>query len=338
MPTDTLWRMRFAIAIPQFYADGEFDPAAFRAYLARAEELGFDSAWAQEGTLNPGPQLSPIETMSYAAACTMRLRLGCAVFVSTLHSPVHLAKSIATLDQLSRGRIDVGLGYGGRGRPFAAFGADPARSLARFTEGIELMKALWTEPAVTFRGEFWQLENAPMEPKPFTKPFPPLWFGGASEPALRRAVRMGHGFFGAGSSPTAKFAEQVQVVRNALAEAGRAEAGRAEAGRAEAGRAEAGRAEAGRAAGDFSIAKRVYVAVDENAARARARMNEALEGIYGQRVPSIEAAAAAGTAADCARELALVAKAGAELILMTTLFDQAEQMELLAATVVPELG
>jgi probable F420-dependent oxidoreductase len=305
--------MRFAIAIPQFYADGEFDPAAFRAYLTRAEELGFDSAWAQEGTLNPGPQLSPIETMSYAAACTTRMRLGCAVFVSTLHSPVHLAKSITTLDQLSRGRIDVGLGYGGRGRPFAAFGADPARSVARFTEGIELMKALWTEPAVTFRGEFWQLENAPMEPKPFSKPFPPLWFGAASEPALRRAVRMGDGFFGAGSSPTAKFAEQVQVVRNVLAEAGRA-------------------------AGDFPIAKRVYVAVDENAGRARARMNDALAGIYGQRVPSIEAAAAAGTAADCARELQRVAEAGAELILMTTLFDQAEQMELLAAAVLPELG
>jgi probable F420-dependent oxidoreductase len=305
--------MRFAIAIPQFYSDGDFDPAAFRAYLARAEELGFDSAWAQEGTLNPGPQLSPLETMSFEAACTARMRLGCAVFVSTLHSPVHLAKSITTLDQLSRGRIDVGLGYGGRGRPFAAFGADFARSLARFTEGIELMKALWTEPAVTFRGEFWQLENAPMEPKPFTKPFPPLWFGGASEPALRRAVRMGDGFFGAGSSPTAKFAEQVQVVRNALAEAGRP-------------------------AGDFPVAKRVYVAVDENAARARARMNEALEGIYGQRVPSIEAAAAAGTAADCTRELEQVAQAGAELILCTTLFDQAEQMELLAATVLPKLG
>jgi hypothetical protein len=97
-------------------------------------------------------------------------------------------------------------------------------------------------------------------------------------------------------------------------------------------------AEAGKPAGDFPIAKRVYVAVDENAARARGRMNEALEGIYGQRVPSIEAAAATGTAADCARELEQVAQAGAELILCTTLFDQAEQMELLAATVLPKLG
>ena len=109
-PRDTLLAMKFAIAIPQFYADGEFDPAAFRAYLARAEELGFDSAWTQEAVLGAAPQLSPIETMTYAAACTERMRLGCVVFVSTLHSPVHLAKDLSTLDQLSRGRIEVGVG------------------------------------------------------------------------------------------------------------------------------------------------------------------------------------------------------------------------------------
>jgi probable F420-dependent oxidoreductase len=305
--------MKFAIAIPQFYADGEFDPEAFRAYLARAEELGFDSAWTQESMLGAGAQLGPIETMTYAAACTTRLRLGCVVFVSTLHSPVHLAKSVSTLDQLSRGRIDVGVGTGGKGRPFAAFGVDPRRYISRFTEGIELMKALWTEPLVTFDGEFWQLENAPMEPKPFQKPYPPLWFGGASEPALRRAVRMGDGFFGAGSSPTGKFAEQVQIVRAALAEAGRP-------------------------AESFPVAKRVYVAVDDDAERARQRVNAALEGIYGQRVPAIESAVIVGTTADCIREVNQVAAAGAELILFTALFDQREQMERLAADVLPELA
>src|SRR5580658_1963068 len=142
--------MRFAIAVPQFYADGEFDPAAFRNYFARAEELGYHSAWTQEATLGSGPQLGPIETMTYAAACTERLRLGCVVFVSTLHSPVHLAKSLSTLDQLSRGRLEIGVGTGGRVRPFAAFGVDPARYVARFTEGVTLMKAFWTEPRVTF--------------------------------------------------------------------------------------------------------------------------------------------------------------------------------------------
>jgi len=305
--------MRFAIAIPQFYADGEFDPAAFRAYLTRAEELGFDSAWAQEQLLGSWNQFAPIEAMTYAAACTQRLRLGCVVFVSTLYSPVHLAKSLSTLDQLSRGRIEIGVGTGGKGRPFAAFGVDPGRYITRFTEGIALMKALWTQSLVTFDGEFWQLQDAPMEPKPFQKPYPPLWFGAAGEPALRRAVRLGDGFFGAGSSPTARFAEQVAVVRAALAEAGRPTE-------------------------SFPIAKRVYVAIDDNAGRARTRMNTALTELYGRRVEAIEAAAVAGTAADCARELHQVAEAGAELILCTALFDQAEQMEQLAAAVIPKLG
>jgi probable F420-dependent oxidoreductase len=302
--------MRFAISIPQFYGDGEFDPAAFRAYFARAEELGFDSAWAQEGVLGAAPQLGPVETMTYAAACTQRIRLGCVVFVSTLHSPVHLAKSLATLDQLSGGRLEVGIGTGGKARPFAAFGIGPDRYVARFTEGLELMKALWTQPRVTFDGEFWQLKDAAMEPKPAQKPYPPVWFGANGEAALRRAVRLGDGFFGAGSTPTARFAEQVMVVRSALAEAGRD-------------------------AVTFPIAKRLYIAVDDDRARARERVNAALERVYGRRVPDIEAAAVAGTAADCARAVHAAAAAGAELILFTTLFDQAEQAERLAAEVMP---
>jgi probable F420-dependent oxidoreductase len=305
--------MKFAISIPQFYADGTFDTAAFRTYLTRAEELGFDSAWTQENVLGSHPQLGPIETMTYAAACTERLRLGCAVFVSTLHSPAHLAKSLSTLDQLSHGRIEIGVGTGGKGRQFAAFGVDPERYVARFTEGLALMKALWTESRVTFDGEFWQLEDAAMEPKPFQKPFPPIWFGGASRTALRRAVRLGNGFFGAGSSPTAKFADQVQIVREALAESGRPTE-------------------------DFPIAKRVYIAVDENAGLARTRINAELERLYERRSEDIEAAAIAGTPDDCVRELRKVAEAGAELILFTPMFEQAEQAERLAAAVIPRLG
>ena len=304
--------MRFAIAIPQFYADGEFSPPQFRAYLGRAEALGFESAWTQESVLGSGPQLAPLEVMTYAAACTSRLRLGCVVFVTPLHSPVHLAKALSTLDQLSLGRLDVGIGTGGKSRPFAAFGMSQDRYLTRFTEGLALMKALWTEPRVTFDGEFWQLADAAMEPKPAQKPHPPVWFGASSEPALRRAVRLGDGFFGAGSTPTASFAGQVQIVRQSLAETGREPS-------------------------SFPIAKRVYIAVDDDAARARERINDAIARIYGRRVPSIEAAAVAGTPADCVREVSAVAEAGAELILFTTLFDQQDQMERLAAEVMPHI-
>src|SRR5215468_3998852 len=109
---------RFAISIPQFLADGTFDPGAFRAYLARAEALGFGTDWTGEQVLGTMPHLGPIETMTYAAACTERLRLGCMMLVSPLYSPLHLAKSLSSLDQLSRGRIEVGIGTGGRVRMF----------------------------------------------------------------------------------------------------------------------------------------------------------------------------------------------------------------------------
>src|SRR5215469_4541726 len=119
--------MRFAISIPQFVSDVEFDPAGFRAYMARAEALGFESAWTLEQPLGTMPFMSPLQTMSYAAACSERIRLGCVVFVTPLHSPVHLAKDLSTLDQLSRGRIEIGVGTGGKARPFAAFGLSPDR-------------------------------------------------------------------------------------------------------------------------------------------------------------------------------------------------------------------
>ena len=89
---------------------------------------------------------------------------------------------------------------------------------------------------------------------------------------------------------------------------------------------------------DFPIAKRVYIAVDEDAGRARERINTALERLYGRRSTGIEAAAVAGTPADCVRELHKVAEAGAELILFTPMFDQAEHAERLAAEVIPRLG
>jgi probable F420-dependent oxidoreductase len=303
--------MRFAICIPQFVEDGSFDPGALQAYLARAEELGFESAWTQEQVLGRMPNMGPLETMAYAAACTSTIRLGCAVLITTLHSPVHLAKSVSTLDQLSRGRIDVGVGTGGR-RMFSGFGVDPDTFVARFTEGLELMKALWTQPDVKFAGRFWHLDGAAMEPKPFQKPYPPLWFGGNAPAALRRAVQHGDGFIGAGSQTTAAFAAQVPVVREALKEQGRT---------------------------DFRIAKRVYLAVDDDAARARERLSAALHRLYSFfGIPDLTPVTVSGPPDACVEGLRAVADAGAEMILLNPLFDEAEQMERLAAEVMPPLA
>jgi probable F420-dependent oxidoreductase len=305
--------MRFAISIPQHILDGTFDPAGLHAYLARAEALGFESAWTGEQVIGSMPHLGPIETMSYAAACTDRLRIGCIAFVSSLHNPLQLAKSMATLDQLSRGRLEVGLATGGRTRMFSAFGVDADTFVARFNEGLQLMKALWTEPRVTFEGRFWQLHGAAMEPKPFQKPHPPIWFGGSHPNALRRAVRYANGFFGAGSQTTAQFAEQVKVVRQALTEQNRD-------------------------AATFRIAKRVYIAVDDDTARARQRIAAALDEQYGYfGIKGLAPVAVSGPSETCVQGLREVANAGAEMILLNPLFDDLKQMERLAAEVMPQL-
>ena len=300
--------MRFAISIPQYVRNG-FDEAGFRAHLARAEELGFESAWVQEQVLGASGALAPLQALTYAAACTERLRLGCAVFVSTLHNPLHLAKAISSLDCLSHGRVEVGVVAGGRGRPFAAFGIDPEAPVARFNEGIALMKSCWTESRIDFDGRFWQLEGAAMEPKPVQKPHPPIWLGGNHPDALKRAVRIGDGFFGAGSQSTAQFTEQARAVRAELTEQGRDPS-------------------------DFQIAKRVYIHVDDDGSAAREQIESALVHHYGRPVPGV---AIAGPPSECLAGLREVADAGAELILLNTLVDDANQMERLAAEVVPAL-
>jgi probable F420-dependent oxidoreductase len=303
--------MRFAISIPQYVGDdGEFDRDGFRSHLARAEELGFESGWVQEQVLGPAPSLSPLGALTYAAACTARLRLGCAVFVTPLHSPVHLAYAISTLDCLSGGRVEVGIGTGGRARPFAAFGIDGDRLVARFTEGLALMKACWTEPEINFDGRFWQLAGAAMEPKPVQKPHPPVWIGGNHPAALARAVRLGDGFFGAGSQPTAAFAEQARVVRDELARRGRDPT-------------------------TFRIAKRVYIHVGDDPARAHDRIESALARHYGQPVPGVSIS---GPPKACVAALREVADAGPDLILLNPLVEDHEQMERLAAEVIPELA
>lgn len=303
--------MNFAISIPQYVGDNGFDPGAFGAHLRRAEELGFQSAWTQEQILGSARTLAPLEALTYAAACTERLRLGCVVFVLPLHTPVHLAKAISTLDCLSRGRLEVGFGTGGRSRPFAAFGLDGEALVARFTEALALMKACWTEREINFDGRFWQLRGASMEPKPDQRPYPPVWIGGNAPAAVRRAVRLGDGFFGAGSQTTAQFAEQVEVVRAELSEQGRDPA-------------------------SFGIAKRVYVHVDDAQARARETIEAALTHHYGRS--GLPPVAVAGPPEVCAAGLREVASAGAELLLLNPLVDDEEQIERLAAEVIPQVS
>src|SRR6266568_5497867 len=301
--------VRLGIGIPQAFPNMTIDPARIAAFLQRAEALGFDSAWTQESPLGRMPTLDSLHLLTFAAGQTRRLRLGCAVHLVPLHNPVHLAKSLVTVDHLSGGRLIVGVGLG-TPRYDPALQVESSTRVARFSESIRLMKALWTEPKITFAGRFFHLDNAAMEPKPVQQPHPPIWFGGSHPHALRRAVRLGDGFIGAGSTSSSDFAFQVRTLRAHLEEADRDPA-------------------------SFPISKRVYIAVDSNKQRASDRLAEWFTFNYGRS--QHEHVAVWGSAPECAERLRDIGKSGAELIVLTTLFDFDEQLERIATELAPQL-
>ena len=293
--------MRFSISIPQRDTD-RFDAAGFTSYLARAEELGFEGGWTLEQVVGPSPLIAPMELLAYAAACTTRLRLGVAVLITSLHDPLQLASTVTAVDRLSHGRLDLGVAPGGGFRKFEAFGVEKSTFISSFTEGLELMKAAWSdEPTVTYHGRFRDVDGLPIQPKPVQRPNPPIWFGANAPKALARAVRLGDAFLGAGSSTTTSFAEAVTTVRRELEKQNKDPAG-------------------------FTIGKQVYLMVDDDAGRARERVLAGLHNIYGE-MPGID------------RE---VIDAGAEMVLLNPVGEHVaedrEQMERLAADVIPLLS
>lgn len=173
------------------------------------------------------------------------------------------------------------------------------------------MKALWTQPRATMSGEFWRFENVAMEPKPAQKPHPPLWFGAREAVALKRAARLGDGWMGAGSSSSADFVKQAELLRRFLDEVKRDP-------------------------NEFPISKRVYIAVDDDRARAERRLRD----WFGMRYKNADMASRVsiwGSRAECIDKLGEIVRAGAQHLLLNPVFDEMEHLELLASDVIPKL-
>jgi probable F420-dependent oxidoreductase len=304
--------VRCGIAIPQDFIDGPLDIDLLHMFLSRAETLGYESAWVQEQIVGAVPILEPLTLLSYAAALTRTLRLGTSVMLTVWRNPIQLAKSLTSLDQLSQGRLTVGVGIGNQRPEDAAFGIPLERRARRFVEGIEVMKALWTQPTATFAGEYWTLAGISQEPKPVQQPHPPLWFGAREPAALRRAVRLGNGWMGAGSSSNADFKAQAVTIRGFLDDAKRDPT-------------------------TFCISKRVYIAVDADKSRAEER----LRTWFGMRYRNADMAsrvAVWGGVNECLDRLAELVESGAEHLLLNSAFDHMEHLEVLAQEIVPHLA
>ena len=298
------------IAIPQVVEGGAVDLKHIRVFLERAETLGYESVWTQEALFGNFAILEPLSVLSHASALTSRMRLGVSVMLTTLRNPVQLAKALATLDHLCAGRLDVGVGAGGHVDE-AIFGYSKERRIRRFVEGLEVMKALWTQVEAHVSGTFWNFEGIAMEPKPVQKPHPPIWFGARSEPGLKRAVRRGDAWMGAGSSSTEDFRQHVAQLRAHLEQSGRDPAG-------------------------FRVSKRIYIAVDDDRDRAEGRLRE----WFGKRYGNANMAsrdAIWGSSAECLDKVAEVVAAGAQHLLLNPVFDEMEHLEIFAEQIIPQL-
>lgn len=217
------------------------DPKVIASTARTAEQAGFHSLWsgdhvvflkkfasqypyAQAGKLpiqsTKIPLLDPFAALTFAAAHTKTIRLGTGVYLVPERNPVATAKQVASLDVLSEGRFDFGVGIGWLAEEFAAVGVPWERRAARTMEYLRAMKMLWTEEEPEFTGEFCSFPQAHLFPKPVQKPYPPIIFGGNSTPALKRTAEAGDGWYGWTLTP-AETKEKIESIRRYARAAGR---------------------------------------------------------------------------------------------------------------------
>jgi probable F420-dependent oxidoreductase len=203
-------------------------------FAASAEELGYSSLWSFHRLLIPAVQpldpvyrsvLDPLVALSFAAARTSTIRLGVALVNFPFLSPAYLAKQASTLDVLSKGRFDLGLGAGWQEEEFIATGASTEKRGARTTEYLQVLRTLWADGVAEFDGRFYTVPPSRMDPKPVQKPGPPVLLGGVVPAALARAGRIADGWMSRSATNLDAIGEQISVVKAAAAEAGKDPAG-----------------------------------------------------------------------------------------------------------------
>jgi len=159
--------------------------------VARGEELGFDSVWMEEHhSVVNHYWPSPLPVLAGFASRTSKVILGTDILVAPFYHPVRLAEDVAMLDVMSNGRFVLGVAIGYKPDEFALYGAELEKRGARFEEQLAVMKGLWTQEALVFKGTYYTVEGK-LEPKPVTKPHPPVWIGGWGDITLRRAATLG---------------------------------------------------------------------------------------------------------------------------------------------------
>lgn len=306
MVVGQLTSVHFGLALPQAFTDADIDPDIIQLVAQRADASAVHSLWTQSQLVGRADVLEPMTLLSFAAGVTQRVMLGMSVLVLPEHAPAQAAKQIATLDQLSQGRLIVGLGTGAPGLTQRMPGLEAGQPTQRLLEGLNVMKALWKDDNPAYCGSLFEVRDVCMNPKPFQRPHPPLWLGGRSAIALRRAVLYGDGWMGPGASSTTEFGQDVANLHTFLARADRDPR-------------------------SFMIAKRVYTALDDRRIVA-ARKLERWHSCYSGQPERATRVSVYGTPDDVLTGLLEVAESGADLVLINPVYDFVEQQQAILET------
>jgi len=244
-------------------------------FAKRCEEMGLHSLWTIDRIAYDN--LEPLTLLASAAAVTQKLRLGTSVLLGNTRHPSHLAKIIATIDFISNGRVTLGIGFGSRESDYKAVEIPFEKRGSRAVEQIQLIKRLWTEENVTHKGQFFQVENLTVGPRPIQKPHPPIWTGGSAEVALKRVGTWANGFI-CGSSAIPEFS----VTWEKVASYARA---------------------AGRNPNEIEKAGLTFMAINDNKAKAVETLAVYVTRYYGRVRGDLESTALVDSGAQCAERI-----------------------------------
>ncbi len=213
-------KIRIGIALGDSLS-GEEQPEALLGFIDDCERWDIDSIWVSDRIAAPRATLDPMVFLAYMASRLRRMKFGTSALVLPTRQPVVLAKQLATLDFLSKGRLLLVVGIGGDdSRDFQATGTRKQERGKRGDEAIALMKKLWNEENVNFAGQFYSAHDLTLFPRPCRKGGPPLWVGGRSRAALKRAGRLADGWLASSITP-GEVASGIEAIRAHAHEVGR---------------------------------------------------------------------------------------------------------------------
>ena len=291
--------------------DSAADRDAARRNAQRAETLGFDSLWVGDHIAFHVPIPDSLTMLAFAAGVTERIALGTAVYLLPLRHPTLIAKTTATLDLVSGGRLVLGVGVGGEFPPeFGAVGVPVKERGARADEAIEVVRRLWTEDRVAHEGRHFQFGAVTLAPKPAR--VPPIWVGGRAEAAMRRAGRVGDGYI-SHMCAADKYGENLALIAKTARENGRS-------------------------AVPFTPAAFLFTFLEDRYEVAHEKASSLLGMVYARDFKEASKKyCLLGRPEDCLEQLRAFAQAGCRHFILAPLSDPAAFAERAAAEILPSL-